>query len=174
MTSWLPVSLAPGRFVSTLDVQFSALLDPHAAAQPFASSWPLLAPPVGRCPHRRKIEIGQRRSLSPPQPTNLDRRHQILAIVLEPTHYRVMARGASAALTGSNVRPFLPSFQSPTAGPPAHTRTTANLALLGLKCRLPSAVPTFGPDEFRPRLGWRAVSCRRLPERDGSKQCQCG
>lgn len=166
MRPWLSVSLAPGYFVSTLDVQFSALLDPHAAAQPFASSWPLLAPPVrvvGRCPHRRKIEIGQRRFLSPPQPTNLDRRHQILAIALEHTHYRVMARGASAVLAGSNVRPFLPSFQSPTTGPPAHTRTTGNLAVLGLKCRLPCAVSTFGPDELRPRLGSRAVSCMRLP-----------
>ena len=51
----------------------------------------------------------------------------------------------------------LPSFQSPTAGPPAHIRT-AIVAVLSLKCHLPSAVSTFGPDEFGPALA-RLLSC---------------
>lgn len=142
---------------------FSVLLRPTTAAQPLASSWPLLAHAVlivRRFPRPQKIEIGQR---GPSSPLNPQTGTGDIKFSLSYSHHRVMARGASAVLAGfPTARPFLPSVQSPTAGPPAHTRT-ATLAVLSLECRLPSAVSTFGPDEFRPRLGSPAVSFARLP-----------
>lgn len=150
-----------------LSATLSAVFGPTrstAPAQPFATSWPLVAPPgpvVGRS------RLARRGARVPLQPADLHRRHQILAIVLPLSSHGSRGIGCLGRLQPH----ACPASQSPTTGPPAHcTYTTyctglrtATVGVLGRpSAGLPSAVSTFGPDELGSALCSSCCQFRRV------------
>lgn len=163
----------PRKFCQQPCLQLSVLLAPpfqHSLWQRAGLSWPLLDPSSRT--RRRKIEIGQQPCPSPP-PTRR------LAQATSNSLYRtatIESWFAGHRLSWPPPTACLPSFQSPTTGPPAHcTYTTccnrlrtATVGVLGRpSAGEPSAVSTFGPDELRSALARLAVSSARLPKKEG-------